>query len=125
MNTKLSRLKVLGGLFLAGILTVPAWAAKTAQPGSLNYVEGQVSIGDEAVNAESVGNVTLQNGQIPSTGNGRAEVLLTPAVFLRVDNNSAGPVKSFTLIDTQAVINQGRSRVEVEQIHSQKNLAGT
>jgi hypothetical protein len=119
---KLSRLKVLGNLFLAGILTVPAWAAKTAQPGSLNYVEGQVSIGDQPVNADSVGNVTLQSGQILSTGNGRAEVLLMPGVFLRVDNNSSVQMNSLGLIDTEVVVNEGRAMIEADQIHSQNNL---
>lgn len=122
MKMQLSRLKVLGGLFLAGILTVPAWAAKTAQPGSLNYVEGQVSIGDQAVNADSVGNVTLERGQILSTGDGRAEVLLTPGVFLRVDNNSSVQMNSLSLIDTEVAVNEGRAMVEVDQIHSQNNL---
>src|SRR5260370_33180306 len=98
MNTKLSRLKVLGGLFLAGILTVPAWAAKTAQPGSLNYVEGQVSIGDEAVNAESVGNVTLQKGQILSTGNGRGEVLLPPGVLSPRGNTNSRQMECMSLV---------------------------
>src|SRR5260370_16930213 len=119
---KLSRMKVLGSLFMAGILSVPAWAAKTAQAGSLNYVEGQVSIGGQPVNADSVGNVTLQSGQILSTGNGRAEVLLTPGVFLRVDNNSSVQMNSLSLIDTEVAINQGRAMVEVDQIHSQNNL---
>jgi hypothetical protein len=122
MKMKLSRLKVLSGLFLAGILTVPAWAAKTAQPGSLNYVEGQVSIADEAVKADSVGNVTLQKGQILSTRDGRAEVLLTPGVFLRLDNDSSVQMNSLSLIDTEVAINEGRALVEVDQIHSQNNL---
>src|SRR5260370_19110518 len=119
---KVARKKVLGRLYLAGILTVPAWAAKTAQPGSLNYVEGQVSIGGQPVNADSVGNVTLQSGQILSTGNGRAEVLLTPGVFLRVDNNSSVQMNSLSLIDTEVVVNGGRAMVEADQIHSQNNL---
>src|SRR5258708_1134459 len=119
---KLSRLKVLGSFFLAGILTVPAWAAKTAQPGSLNYVEGQVSIAGQPLNGESGGKVTLQSGQILSTGSGRAEVLLTPGVFLRIDNNSSVQMNSLSLIDTEVVVNEGRAMVEVDQIHSQNNL---
>src|SRR5215470_12063212 len=123
MNIHLSRLKVLGGLFLAGIMSLPAVAAtKTAQPGSLNYVEGQVSIGDQPVDSQSVGNLSLQAGQTLNTGDGRAEILLTPGVFLRVDNDSSVQMNSLGLINTEVVLNGGRAMVEADQIHSDNNL---
>ena len=47
---KLSRLKLVTYFFfLAGVLYLPAWAAKTAQPGSLNYIEGQARIDNQPV----------------------------------------------------------------------------
>src|SRR5215469_9159005 len=98
MNIQLSRLKVLSGFCLAGILSVSAWAAPTrpAQPGTLNYVEGEVSVNNEPVDANSVGNLTLRTGQDLNTGNGRAEILLTPGVFLRVDQNSSVQMNSLS-----------------------------
>lgn len=123
MKIQLSRLKVLGGLFLAGMLSVPALAAtKTAEPGSLNYVEGQVSVGNEPVNAQAVGNLTLQSGQTLSTSEGRAEVLLTPGVFLRLDNESSVQMNSLSLINTEIVLNEGRAMVEADQVRPQNDL---
>ena len=52
-------------------------------PGTLNYVEGQASIGDQTLNSQAVGSAELQNGQVLETGDGKAEILLTPGVRRR------------------------------------------
>ncbi len=61
----------------------PVWASdantKSAVPGTLNYVEGQASIGDQSLNSKSIGNAELEQGQSLVTKKGKAEVLLTPA----------------------------------------------
>jgi hypothetical protein len=60
---KLSRKTSIVSLFLAVILSVPAFAqsgAHSALPGALNYVEGQANIGPDSLNADSVGSTTLQ-----------------------------------------------------------------
>src|SRR5262249_35241673 len=122
---KLSRLKVLGSFLLAVGLAVPAWAAKTGQPGSINYVEGQVAIDDRAVDAQAIGSTTLQPGQSLTTTNGKAELLLTPGVFLRVDNESSVHMLSAGLIDTRLELEQGRAMLDVTEIHSENNLRVT
>src|SRR5579871_3021166 len=86
--------KAIGSLFLAGILAVPVFSAPAgnmgpAQPGTVNYVEGQASIDSEPLNQNSVGTAGLQAGQTLATQNGKAEILLTPGVFLRVNGNTA------------------------------------
>src|SRR5215475_5744633 len=84
---------ILASLILGGGLTFPAWASSSppgnAVPGTLNYVEGQASIGNEALNTKSVGAAELEPGQTLATENGRAEVLLTPGIFLRLGDNSS------------------------------------
>src|SRR5580658_5782885 len=55
------------------------------QPGMVNYVEGQASIGGQPLNQNSIGTARLDAGQSLATENGRAEVLLTPGVILRMD----------------------------------------
>jgi hypothetical protein len=119
---KLSRLKVLTYFFLAGVLTLPAWAAKTAQPGSLNYIEGQARIDNRPVDAQSVGSIALQPGQTLTTDRGKAEMLLTPGVFLRLDDASSVRMLSASLIDTELALNHGRAMVEVTDLHSQNDL---
>src|SRR5580692_908903 len=95
----------LFSFFLAAFLSAPAWAdvtsAKTAVPGTLNYVEGQVSIGEQALNSKSIGNAELQQGQTLVTEKGKAEILLTPGVFLRLGNNSSVKMISSSLTDTE------------------------
>src|SRR5262245_44515439 len=122
---KLSRMKVLGSLFLAVGLAVPAWAAKTGQPGSINYVEGQVAIDDRSVDAQAIGSTALQPGQTLTTTNGKAEILLTPGVFLRVDSESSLHMVSAGLTNTALELDQGRAMLDVTEIHPENNLRVT
>src|SRR5260370_11554546 len=82
---KLSWMKAVTAFFLAALLSAPLWGdthgANTALPGTLNYVEGQASMGAETLRSKSIGSAELQSGQSLNTYNGRAEVLLTPGGF--------------------------------------------
>jgi hypothetical protein len=123
--------KAVTSFFLAGILSVPAFSAPRAgsigpaQPGTLNYIEGQVSIDSQPLNQNSVGAVDLQAGQTLATQNGRAEVLLTPGVFLRVDGNSAVRMDSPGLANMAVTLQSGRAMVEVAQILPANNIVVT
>ena len=114
------------GFFLAAILSAPAWAdvtsAKTAVPGTLNYVEGQVSMGDQALNSKSIGTEELQPGQSLVTEKGKAEVLLTPGVFLRIGNNSSVKMISPSITDTEVEVDQGHAMIEVAEIHPENSI---
>ena len=118
------RIKALGGVVLAALLSVPALAAPgTATPGTLNFVEGQASIQDQPVTSKSVGQATLEPGQVITTGNdGRAELLLTPGVFLRLGRNSAVKMISPDITNTQVQVEKGRAEVEVAELHKQNDL---
>ncbi len=119
---RLSGLKAIGGFFLAAMLSAPLWGANTALPGTLNYVEGQASVGDDTLNAQSIGSVTLQPGQTLATDAGKAEVLLTPGVFLRVGDNSAVTMISPNLTNTEVDLQKGTAMVEVAQIYKDNLL---
>ena len=119
---RLSWLKTVGGFVLAATLSVPAWAANAALPGTLNYVEGQASVADQSLNAKQIGSVELQPGQKLDTDNGKAEVLLTPGVFLRVGQNSAAQLVSSSLTNTVARLDKGQALVEVAEIHEDNLL---
>lgn len=119
---KLSWLKALSGFVLAATLSVPAWAANAALPGTLNYVEGQANVGDQSLNAKQIGSVELQEGQKLDTQNGKAEILLTPDVFLRVGQNSAAQLVSSSLTNTEASVDKGNALVEVAKIHKDNLL---
>src|SRR5258708_39109058 len=90
---KLLQAQGLVGLFLAAVLSAPAWGSNaspnSAVPGTLNYVEGQVYVADQPLDQNSVGKTNVQVGQSLRTETGKAEILLTPGVFLREGDNSS------------------------------------
>jgi len=111
--------------FLAAILSVPAFSedtSHTATPGSINYVEGSVSIGATALNSKSVGTAELQTGQSLSTEKGKAEILLTPGVFLRVGDNTTVKMVSPSLTDTEIGVDRGHAMIEVAEIHPENDI---
>src|SRR5580765_5156081 len=80
------------GLLVLLLATVPVNAQSgrnPGRPGSLNYVEGQVSIGAQAMNDQDVGSAKLEPGQLVATEQGKAEILLTPGAFLRLGDNTS------------------------------------
>jgi len=124
---RLSRWKATAAsFFLAAILVVPALGANSdthsALPGTVNYVEGQASIGNEMLDAQSVGVAELQTGQTLTTENGKAEILLTPGVFLRLGGNSSLRMVSPNLTNTELALNQGQAMVEVDQIYKENDI---
>jgi hypothetical protein len=110
-------------LLLAALLYVaPARAAEAARPGSVNYVEGQVSVGNQNLDVKSIGSVEVQPGQSIATGAGKAELLLTPGVFFRVGDNSVARMISPNLTDTEVELLRGTATLEVTDIHRENNL---
>jgi hypothetical protein len=89
------------------------------EPGALNYVEGSAYVDGSQVGDRSVGSVRLKPGDELTTGAGKAEILLTPGIFLRVDSNSAVKMISPDLEQTQVQLERGRAGVEVDQIFPQ------
>jgi hypothetical protein len=117
------------GLLGLGISTAPAWAdapsqtpTQPARPGTVNYIEGTASLDGQPLNGNQAGQATLEAGQELSTAQGKAEILLTPGVFLRLDSNSAVRMVSPDLTLTQVELEKGRAGIEVDEIHDQNNL---
>lgn len=123
---RLSWMRAFAGLFLAVVLSVPMWGdtrgANTALPGTLNYVEGQASMGAENLTSKSIGSAELQEGQTLTTDDGKAEMLLTPGVFLRLDSHSAVTMLSPSLTDTRVEVRQGRALLEVAELYKQNDI---
>jgi FecR protein len=119
--------KLIGCVLGVGVVCLPAWSVDSsrranAYPGTLNYVEGQVSIGNQTLSSNSIGSAQLQPGQSISTENGKAEVLLTPGVFLRLGNDTEVKMVSPSLTDTEVELQKGEATVEVTDIHPQNRL---
>ena len=116
------------GVFLAALLSVPAWASNnnassnSAVPGTVNYVEGEANIADQPIDQNSIGKTTLEAGQSLNVDRGKAEILLTPGVFLRAGDNTSIKMIAAGLTDTQLRIERGHVMVEVDQIYPQNDL---
>jgi hypothetical protein len=111
--------RLAGTLFAAGL--VAAAQGGMAQPGTINYTEGQVSINGQAIRAAR--NTTLQPGQMLQTQDGKAEMLMTPGVFLRLNNHSQARLVSASITDTRIELLQGEAMVEAAQVEMANNLS--
>jgi hypothetical protein len=117
----ISRVKQLLILSLATLWT-PAFGANPARPGTTNYIEGSAFLAGGPVTQKSVGSVALDPGQVLSTQQGKAEVLLTPGIYLRLDDDSSVEMISPDLTFTQLALEKGRASVEVDEIHPQNDV---
>jgi hypothetical protein len=119
-------LQGIATLLLAAVMSVPAWGSNpstnSAVPGTLNYVEGQVYVADQPLDHNSIGKTVVDAGQNINTEKGKAEILLTPGVFVREGDNSSLKMMANGLTDTEFAVTQGHAMVEVDQIHSQNDL---
>ena len=108
----------LGGLVLGLILAGSALAQQviSAHSGVVQYVEGAAYINDNQVDPKFGQFPDIRENQVFRTEEGRAEVLLTPGVFLRLSENSSVRMVSNKLTDTRVEILSGSVMVECEDI---------
>jgi len=119
--------KLLTGLMLAAALTVaqtPTQQTSSIQgrPGAVNYVEGNAAINGQILPTKLSGQIFLNPDETLSTTTGRAEILLTPGVFLRVGENSEVRMMATSLIKTQVELTRGQAMVEVAQLLKDNNI---
>jgi len=121
-----TKLKFWLGLLAAMLLAAPVSFADTnrnpAIPGTVNYVEGEVSIGAQNLTSKSIGSAQVEPGQSLTTASGKSEMLLTPGVFLRLGNHSSAQMVSSSLTNTQVSINAGEATLEVDELHPQNDV---
>jgi hypothetical protein len=108
--------KVLTGIFLTAACALPQAYTISAKPGVINYLEGSVFLNGKPVSAGSAKAVFMNAGDIVSTDIGKAEVLLTPGVFLRLGANTQVRMVSPSLTDTQLEVKAGEAMIEADNI---------
>jgi hypothetical protein len=108
--------KILTGLLLTAFVALPQAYTISAKPGVLNYIEGNVSINGRPVAATDLRTLVLNPGDVLSTEIGKAEVLLTPGVFLRMGDNTRLRMISPSLVDTQLALESGQAMLEVDEL---------
>jgi hypothetical protein len=92
-------------------------------PGTLNYVEGQVTVDGRQVSAKAPGSSVLGSNEFLDTEHGRAEMLLVPGVFLRVGDDSQVEMLSPDLTNTKIRLTKGSAMLEVDELFKQNNIS--
>ncbi len=110
--------------FGTGLVSLPmaAQMVVSAKSGLVHYVEGDVKLGDEAVNPKIGHFPDMKEGQILRTDEGRAEVLLNPGVFMRVGENSSVKMISNRLVDTRLDVLSGSAMIEIAEMTKEQGL---
>jgi hypothetical protein len=94
----------------------------SAKSGLVAYVEGKVFVGDQAVTPSLTSFPDVKENMTLRTEEGRAEVLLSPGVFLRVGENSSFRMIANRLIDTRLEILTGSAVVEADEMAKDTNV---
>jgi len=112
--------RVAGTLFAAALLV--SAQGRIARPGTVNYAEGIVSVNGQSIGSKQIGNTEVAPGQVLETQDGKAEMLLTPGVFLRLSDHSAVKMVSPSLTDTRVELLRGSAMVEAAQVEKENHL---
>jgi hypothetical protein len=114
--------RVLAGLVVTALYAMPQANFISARPGAINYIEGTASINGDAVSSKANGKTFLNRNDVLSTEDGKAEVLLTPGVFLRVGSRSEVKMISPSLTHIEVEIVSGDAMVEVAQLVKENDI---
>ncbi|MGB7759838.1 MAG: hypothetical protein WBL61_08420 [Bryobacteraceae bacterium] len=88
----------------------------SAKSGTVNLTEGQVELDGHSVESSLTHYPDIKEGSVLSTEEGRAEVLLTPGVTLRLGDHASLKMITNRLIDTRLELLGGSAVVEADQI---------
>jgi hypothetical protein len=102
-----------------GVLTAGSAFAQyviSSHSGVIQYVEGRAFLADKPVDPKFGQFPDIKENQEFRTEEGRAEVLLTPGVFLRLGENSSIRMLSSKLTDTRVEVLSGSAVVESDEI---------
>ena len=99
---------------LVGMTAAASFAQSvvSAHSGTLHYFDGDVSIDGQSIQSKVGKFSEIKENSVLRTGLGRAEVLLTPGVFLRVGENSSIKMLDNRLLSTRVEVISGTALVE-------------
>ena len=111
-------MRLANALLCVGLCGTGAWAQSviSAHSGVVHYIEGDVAIDGTSLHPKFGEFPDIKNGQVLSTEEGRAEILLTPGVFLRLAENSSVRMVSNALADTHLQLVSGTALIEAGEL---------
>jgi hypothetical protein len=115
-------MKPIGIALLAGALlaitATSGWAQHvvSARSGTVNFTEGAVELDGRKVESSISRYPEVKEGSVLRTEDGRAEVLLTPGVTLRLGDHSSLKMVTNRLVDTRLELLGGSAVVEAGEV---------
>jgi hypothetical protein len=106
-------------IFLALTVAAASLSAQnviSARSGLIHYAEGNVTLEGQKVKPKNGEFPIVEKGQTLATEDARAEVLLTPGVFLRLGSQSSFKMVSNLLSDTRLEVLSGTAIIEVDDM---------
>jgi hypothetical protein len=94
----------------------------SAHAGVVQYVEGRAYLNDQVVEPKFGQFPDIKENQEFRTEDGRAEILLTPGVFLRLGENSAIRMLSTRLTDTKVEVLSGSAMIECNDVPKDNSI---
>jgi len=88
----------------------------SARAGLITYVQGSATLENKRVVLKATRFPQMKPGQVLSTAGGRAELLLSPGVMLRLGENSQLCLDNDLLAETRVTLFRGDALVEVVQL---------
>ncbi len=85
----------------------------SAKAGMIQYIEGDVLLDDKLLRLSYGDSVQMENGQSLRTRRGRAEMLITTDIYLRLGKHGLLRMELNRLDDTQFALEQGSALIEV------------
>src|SRR5579871_2530918 len=105
-------------IYVCATFCAPIWGAPATPDGVLNSLQGDVSVNGLPVRAFDAGKARLEVGGSIQTGEGMAEMLLTPGAFLRLGNRSVLNLEAAGPTDVRAKLTQGEALIEVVDLQA-------
>lgn len=103
-------------------LPVSAQPVISAKSGMVNYVEGKVYLADKLLELQPAQFPEVKENSVMRTEEGRAEVLLTPGVVLRMGENTSFKMLTNRLIDTRLELLTGSAVVVAMEMAKDTNV---
>jgi len=115
-------LMLLGAVAVMGIAPVGAQPVTSAKSGVVAYLEGKVFLDDEQLQFSTTHFPQIKENGVLRTEDGRAEILLTPGVILRLGENSSLKLITNRLIDTRLELLAGSAVVEADTVEKDTSV---
>jgi hypothetical protein len=120
--------RILCVLAAVGSMAATAFAQNvvSARAGLVNYTEGAVTLRDEPVRLSTKKTyVEMKDNDTVATTRGRAEVLLSPGVIMRLAEDTSARLLSGSLTDTRVEVLQGDVIIEASELFEDNHVRVT